>query len=258
MSAREVIEVSDEGAVRLIAFDRPQVKNAFNVDLYRATTSALADATTEESVHAVVLTGRGSAFSSGQDLREMAEIVAGTGPPGIEKGFRGMLDAVAACTKPLLAAVNGPAIGLGFTVLAHCDLVLVAESARLRVPFAELGVPAEAASSYLFPARMGWQEAARLLLLSEWITGKEAVQLGVALRVCPDDLVLGETMEIARRIAAMPADAVREIKRLMWAAHGDAVTAARAREDDAFRRMIEAMAARGGGLGPLAPPAGAC
>jgi len=152
-----VLDISDDDGVRILAVDRPDVRNAFNFPLYRAVTEAVADATADPATRVVVLTGRGTAFTAGQDLQEMAEIAAGTAPPGIEKGFRGLLDAVDRLDKPLLAAVNGPAIGLGFTILAHCDLVLVAESARLRVPFAEMGVPPEAASSYLFPVLMGRQ-----------------------------------------------------------------------------------------------------
>jgi enoyl-CoA hydratase/carnithine racemase len=232
------VEVTHDGGVCLVAFDRPERRNAFDFPMYQAVTAALDDAAADPAVGAVVLTGRGGTFSSGQDLAEMAAIVAGSGPPGVETGFRGMLEAVGRLPQPLLAAVSGPAVGLGFTLLAHCDLVLVGESARLRVPFAELGVPAEAGSSFLFPLRMGWQQAARLLLTSEWIGADEAVALGVALRACPDDRVLDETMALARRVAALPAAAVREIKRLMWAPHLEALAAARAREDDAFRRLL--------------------
>lgn len=239
-----MIDLHDTDGVRIVTFDRPEVRNAFDFAMYRATTEALAAAGADDSVRAVVLTGRGGAFSSGQDLAEMASIAAGDGPPGVEKGFRGMLDAVGAFDKPLLAAVEGPAVGLGFTLLAHCDLVLVAESARLRVPFAELGVPAEAASSYLFPLRMGWQQAARVLLTAEWVTAAEAVTLGMALRVCPDGRALEETLALARRIAAFSPTAVQEIKRLMWAAHTDAVRQARAREDDGFRRLLGSLAGR--------------
>ncbi len=254
-----VIDLADDGAVRVITFNRPHVRNAFDFSMYRAVTGALADAATDSAVRSVVLTGGGGSFSSGQDLDEMAAIAAGHGPPGVEAGFRGLLDAVAACPKPLLAAVTGPAVGLGFTLLAHCDMVLVGDSARLRVPFAELGVPAEAASSYLFPLRMGWQQAARLLLTGDWVSGREAVELGMALQVCPDDRVVEHTVALARRVAALPPDAVQAIKRLMWAAHADAVRAARAREDDAFRHALAAMATgvdrgsvRPGAAGPVA------
>ncbi len=230
-----MLDVSDDDGVRVLAFDRPDVRNAFNFPLYRAVTEAIADATVDPAVRVVILTGRGSAFTAGQDLKEMAEIAAGTAPAGIEKGFRGLLDAVDRLDKPLLAAVNGPAIGLGFTILAHCDLVLVAESARLRVPFAEMGVPPEAASSYLFPVLMGRQAAARILLAADWVTADEAVELGIAVQVSPDDRVLDDTVALARRIAGFPPAAVQAIKRLLRAPHAAAIHEARAREDEAFR-----------------------
>src|SRR5271166_5084511 len=127
--------------------------------MYEGVTAGLRDADADESVGAVVLTGRGTAFTSGQDLAEMAAIATGTAVAGAGRGFMGLLDSLCDISVPLLAAVNGVAVGLGFTLLAHCDLVLVDARARLRVPFAELGVPAEAASSLLFPAAMGWQQA---------------------------------------------------------------------------------------------------
>ena len=233
-----MLDVRDDGGVRVVTFDRPEARNAFNFALYRAVTVAVEEAATDEGVRAVVLTGRGTAFTSGQDLGEMAEIAAGTAPPGIEKGFRGLLDAVEGLDKPLLAAVNGPAVGLGFTLLAHCDLVLVDESARMRAPFAEMGVPPEAASSYLFPLRLGWPQAARVLLAAEWLSAAEAVQLGLALRVCPDGRVVEETLVLARRIAGYPPAGVREIKQLMRAPHTDAIRRARAAEEDGFRRLL--------------------
>lgn len=230
-----MLDVSNDDGVRVLAFDRPDVRNAFNFPLYRAVTEAIDDATADPATRVVVLTGRGSAFTAGQDLKEMAEIAAGAAPAGIEKGFRGLLDAVDRLDKPLLAAVNGPAIGLGFTILAHCDLVLVAESARLRVPFAEMGVPPEAASSYLFPVLMGRQAAARVLLAADWVTADEAVELGIAVQVSPDDRVLDDTVALAHRIAGFPPAAVQAIKRLLRAPHAAAVHEARAREDEAFR-----------------------
>ena len=108
----------------------------------------------------------------------------------------------------------------------------------MRVPFAELGVPPEAGSSYLFPARMGWQQAARVLLCSEWVTAPEAVDIGIALRVCPSGTVVEESLTLATRVAAYPPEAVREIKALMHAAQDDAIRGARSREDDAFRRLL--------------------
>jgi enoyl-CoA hydratase/carnithine racemase len=207
----------------------------------------------------VVLTGRGAAFTSGQDLAEMAAIATGTAVAGAGQGFSGLLACVNALSVPLLAAVNGAAVGLGFTLLAHCDLVLVDARARLRVPFAELGVPLEAASSVLFPAAMGWQQAARVLLTSDWVSADELVELGLALQTCEPGTVLDETVALAARIAAHPRGATRAITSLLRAARRDAVEAANRREQAAFARLL-GTAAGGGTLADFAtktpaPPA---
>lgn len=242
-SAREPVtehrvEIEDGDGVRLIAFDRPDVRNAFDAAMYEAVSAALSDALVEDGVRSVVITGRGKAFTAGQDLREMAELAAGNGGPDGGSGFRRLMEVVVSFDKPLLAAVHGVGVGLGCTLLAHVDLVLLDEGARLRVPFAELGVPPEAASSWLLPERLGWQRAAALLLASEWIDAREAVAVGLALRVCPEGTVLAETMELARRVASYPAHATREIKRLMMAPRAGEIGAARVREESAFAALF--------------------
>ncbi len=186
-----VVEDDDAAAVRIVRFNRPEARNAFDAALYEGVTQAITDAALSSEVHVVVLTGAGSAFSAGQDLKEMARIVTGQATPEAAKGFRGLLDAVGSFQKPLLAAVNGVGVGLGFTLLAQCDLVLMADDARLRVPFAELGVPPEAASSYLFPRTMGWQRAAHLLFTGTWMGAREAVDAGIALAHHPAGVVAG-------------------------------------------------------------------
>ena len=196
------IDIEDDAGVRLITFDRPEVRNAFDAAMYRAVTDALVGALGDDRVRAVVLTGRGKAFTAGQDLREMAALAAGRGRRATGIGFPALLDAVVSFDKPLLAAVHGVGVGLGCTLLGHVDLVLIDEGARLRVPFAELGVPPEAASSWLCRPRMGWQRAAAMLLASEWIDAGQAVESGLALRVCPSGTVLEETLTLARRIAS--------------------------------------------------------
>jgi enoyl-CoA hydratase/carnithine racemase len=208
-------------------------------------TAALREADGDEAVNAVVLTGRGGAFSSGADLHEMAAIATGTVVDGSDRGFQGLLDTLGSIEVPLLAAVSGVGVGLGFTVLAHCDLVLVDEGARLRVPFAELGVPPEAASSVLFPAVMGWQQAARVLLTSDWVDAEELVQLGLALRTCAPGAVLDETVALAIRVAAHPRAATRAITSLMRVARRDAVELANRREQAAFGQLLGAAVATG-------------
>jgi enoyl-CoA hydratase/carnithine racemase len=257
-----VIELIDVGAVRVVQFNRPEARNAFNAALYEAVSAALDDAMRSAEVHVVVLTGRGTAFSAGQDLKEMAAIVAGEAPPEAARGFRGLLDVVQHFEKPLLAAVNGVGVGLGFTLLCHCDLVFMADEARLRVPFAELGVPPEAGSSFLLPATMGWQRAARVLFTSDWVSAAEAVDAGVALAHYPSARLLEETMNVAQAIASQPVDAVMAIKRLLLASRATQVAAARAREEAAFPDLLGSGANTAaldrflGGAGAWPSPAG--
>jgi enoyl-CoA hydratase/carnithine racemase len=240
------VDVSDTDGVRLVVFDRPEARNAFDLAMYRAVTAALVEAEASEDVGAVVLTGRGTAFTAGQDLREMAALASGTADPEAGGAFPALLEVVQSYPLPLLAAVNGVGMGLGLTLLAHVDLVLIDETARLRAPFAELGVPPEAGSSLLLPQRMGWQRASLALLGSEWIDAGQAVASGLALRSVPAGAVVDETMVLARRIAAFPHRATREIKRLMLDGQRQAVAAARSREESAFAALFADPAANPG------------
>ena len=235
MSDELVLTDDPRPGVRLLTLHRPAARNAFDSALYRATAAALDEARADDAVKVAVLTGAGPAFSAGQDLDEMARIAAGE---PIESGFPVLLEALQAFDKPLVAAVNGPAVGIGFTMLPHCDLVLAAESARFRTPFAEMGVPPEAASSYLFPATMGWQRAAEVLFTSPWLSAEEAVACGVARRVVPDGELVAEALALAERVAAAPLQALRAIKSTMLAARADAVAAARRREERAFAEVL--------------------
>lgn len=232
-----MIDVSDEGAVRLLRIDRGGRKNAFDQALYLGLADALRAAADDDAVHVVVITGTGDAFSAGQDLAEMAELAAGTAT-GPSNGFPALLGALESFPKPLIAAVNGVAVGLGMTMLPHCDIVLVADTARLRVPFSEMGVPPEAGSSVMFADVMGWQQAAELLFTSRWITAAEAVQMGLALRVVPADELAASAAELAQAIAARSPWAVQTAKRLMIEGRGTRVQDARRREDAAFAELF--------------------
>jgi enoyl-CoA hydratase/carnithine racemase len=242
----ERIRVDDRGHVRILTFDRPEARNAFDVAMYRAAAAALAGARDDPDVRAVVITGTGTAFSAGQDLNEMRAFASGTAETDGASGFPVLLDIVQCFPKPLLAAVNGVAVGLGFTILAHCDLVVVADEARFKVPFTELGVPAEAGSTYLFPMRMGWQRAAKVLFTSEWLTAEDVVAAGIAIDRCPGDQVLARTLELAEHIASMSPDAVQAIKRLLVEAHLPHVVAARRREEAAFAELLPRLAGEAG------------
>jgi len=244
-----VLRIEDHDRVRVLTLDRPEALNAFNRALYQAACDALVEAGQDPGVAVVVVTGNGRAFSAGQDLFEMAALGnprdrPGSGPSGEgrDSAFPLLVDTLASFPKPLLAAVNGIGVGIGFTLLAHCDLVLIAEGARLRTPFTALGVAPEAASSALFPQRMGWQRAAWVLLSSEWIDAAEAVESGIAWRVCPAGSLLSETLEVAGRIARMPIPSLVATKRLMLDTRTPVVQRARRLEDEAFAELLGAPA----------------
>jgi enoyl-CoA hydratase/carnithine racemase len=231
-----MLRIDDHGRVRVLTLDRPEVKNAFNTALYDTTAAALAEADGDPGVAVVVITGSEGAFCAGQDLTEMADLVGGG--DGAGHGFAPFMDALTAFTKPLIAAVNGVGVGLGFTIVGHCDLVLVSEEARFKTPFTSLGVAPEAASSYLFPLLAGWQDAAHILFTSRWVSGAEAVDLGLAWRLCSPEDLMTETLAVAGEVAAMPVASLIATKRVMTAARSDAIAAARRREDAEFSTLI--------------------
>lgn len=231
----------------MCTINRIERRNAFDQQHYHALADALADAATDYGVHVVVVTGTGSAFSAGQDLQELAALASGSGEQSNEGqgslGFPRLLEQLETFPKPLLAAVNGDAVGVGMTMLLHCDIVIVADEARLRLPFSEMGVPPEAGSSALLPDAVGWQNAAEMLFTSRWIGGTEAVALGLALRALPQDRVLADTLALAHQIAQQSPWAVQTAKRLLLDARGDRSRQARRREDAAF---VELFAGRSG------------
>jgi len=233
---RQSLREETKDGVRTLVFDRPEARNAFNAQQYRLLKEALDRAADDDSVKVVILTGEGEAFTAGQDLAEMALPAAGA--TGGEHPFGACLDRVISFDKPLLAAVNGVGVGLGLTILLHCDVVYIAKGARLRVPFVSLGVVPEAASSYLLPLRVGAQAAAEILFTADWVSSERAVEIGLAARELPREQLLPEMYALAARIAQHPIGSLRHTKRLVRACDMDAIRAARAREDAAFRERI--------------------
>jgi enoyl-CoA hydratase/carnithine racemase len=231
-----LLEITDGEGVRLVRWNRPEALNALNDELWDATTAALVSAQADPELRCVVLTGTGRAFTAGQDLGEMMA------PPdhGDDElhGYRGLIPVLEAFDKPLLGAVNGLGLGIGATLLPYCDIVWIAEGARLKVPFVTLGVTTEAAGSLLLPQRMGWQAAAHFIFTAGWMSAEEVVAAGLAWKVSAPEALLDDVMVVAREIGAMPVDSLQTTKRLMVAARLDAVRAARAREDAEFVRMV--------------------
>jgi enoyl-CoA hydratase/carnithine racemase len=221
-AAGTVLRVSDDDGVRVLTLDRPEARNAFNVELYDAVRRALQAASADGDIGAVLITGAGEIFSAGEDLKEGK-------PSDLGRGFVPFAKTLASFDKPLIAAVNGPAVGVGVTMLLHCDLVLVSEAARLCTPFVKLGIVPEAASSLLLPARIGPQAAAHMLFTGQWVTAEESVATGH---------LLEQSQAVATAIAKMPMDAVMATKQLLLAARSDAVTAAFDRELGELVRLL--------------------
>lgn len=234
--------VADDNRVRTLTLNRPDALNAFNEALYDATTEALNGAADDPEVAVVVITGTGRAFSAGQDLAEMqARITDPDFTPG-KYGFPGLIDALARFPKPLICAVNGVGVGLGATILGYADLAFMSTTARLKCPFTSLGVAPEAASSYLLPQLMGRQNAAWLLMSSEWVDAAEAQRMGLVWKVCEPEELLSETRRHAETLAAKPVSSLIAVKQAMAEPVRPEIAAARAREDAYFAEMMGAAA----------------
>lgn len=221
----KVLQLLDDDGVLLVTLNRPHKKNAFDDEQWDGLAEALMEARKDPGVAVVVLTGAGSDFSSGQDL---GAFNASPEPraDGKASGYFGCVESLFDFDKPLLAAARGIAVGGGCTLLVACDVVYLGESARLRLPFANLGLVPEIASSYTLQSAIGRQRAAELFFTAEWIDAARALEVGMAARVFPDDRVLDEMLAKAREMAQWPVSALQEIKRTLMAPHRSGVRAA--------------------------------
>lgn len=241
-SSDSVLIAEKIGRVQLLKLNRPDALNAFNDDLYDAIRSALDEAASSPDVAVVVMTGEGRAFSAGQDLAELES--PRRHEDGLAHGFPPFIECVEAFPKPLMVAVNGIAVGIGLTLLPHCDLVLIADDARLRAPFVSLGVTAEAGSTHLLPETIGWQESAHLLYTASWLDAARAVEIGIAWRSVPREKLLDSALEVAGEIAQMPIASLVATKKLLLDGRLGAVRAARDREIVTFASLVRGPANR--------------
>lgn len=233
-----VNQVAD--GVATIALSRPAKKNALTAPMYQAMADALRAFEADPSVRCIVVHGSAEAFTAGNDLEDFLKAP----PLGDDAPVFQFLTALPACSKPLVAAVAGPAVGVGTTMLLHCDLVYAADNARFALPFSQLGLCPEAASSLLLPMVVGHQRAAEKLLLGEPFGAEEAREMGLVNKVLPAAETIGYALAQAAKLARLPAASLRATKRLMKQGLGDAV-AQRMRDEGAeFRAMLTAPAAR--------------
>jgi enoyl-CoA hydratase/carnithine racemase len=233
------IQTSQTDGILTVTFNRPEKKNALTGAMYNAIADALEAAETDSAVRVVVFTGNGGAFTAGNDLKDFLD-----NPPQGENSpvFR-FLRAISTASKPLVAAVTGVAVGVGTTMLLHCDLVYIGAGAKLSLPFVNLALVPEAAASLLLPATIGHHRAAELLMLGEPFDAETAKAYGIANAIFPDARVLAEAMQVAAKLAAKPPTALKLTKQLMRRSRGD-VAEQMAAEGVHFRAQLQSAEAR--------------
>ena len=236
----EVVRTQDAGRIRIVTMNRPDRLNAFNLDMIVSLCRTLEMAAADDGVHVVLLTGAGRAFSSGADLDGMgkSQPAQQDGPSSGAEGFDRLQVVLEAFPKPLVAAVNGLGVGFGFTILGYCDFAFVAQSARLRTPFSQLGLSPEGSSSYIFPLRMGWAAAARALMLGDWFSAEELVRTGLAQEVVADDRLLDTATAFANRLAECPLQSLVATKGLMLQSHLGNMQHTRGLESASLKRLL--------------------
>jgi enoyl-CoA hydratase/carnithine racemase len=223
-----------------IEIARPEKKNALTQAMYQAMADALRAAQADPAVRAVLITGQPGIFTSGNDLEDFMQ----RPPQGPESPVFRFMRALIDCDKPVIAAVTGAAIGIGTTMLLHCDFVFVSDEARLAMPFVSLGLVPEFASSLLVPQRMGHVRAAEKLLLGDPFTGAEAVECGIANAVLPAAEVVNHARRVAERFRHLAPAAVRESKALMRAPLREQTLAVIAAEGEVFGQRLRSPEAR--------------
>ena len=233
-----ILQIDDENRVRTLTLNRPDVLNAFNEALYEATAEALHQAAEDADVAVVLLTGAGRAFSAGNDLNEMQARI--TDPAMANQGshFTTMIDALSRFPKPLICAVNGVGVGIGTTILGYADLAFMSSTARLKCPFTSLGVAPEAASSYLLPRLIGRQNAAWMLMSSEWVSAQEALTMGMVWKVCEPDELLDEARRHAEILASRSIPSLIAVKQSMVEPTLPHIAAATERENAHFAQLL--------------------
>lgn len=216
MSEHIVVEVKDQ--VQILRLNRPERKNALTQAMYAAMADAIASAEQDSNIRCTLITGNSECFTAGNDLSDFAAGAMGefeTSPVGR------FLFGLVAAEKPVVVAANGPAIGIGTTLLLHCDLVFAGENTAFQMPFASLGLCPEGGSSVLLPEWLGRVRASELLMLGGVFDAPKALELGLINRVCDPAATESEAMDACRKLTAQPPAALRATKRLINGRNGD-------------------------------------
>ena len=220
--------------VATIEIARPEKKNALTAVMYQAMADAITTAGSTPEVRAVLISGQPGIFTSGNDIEDFMSRPRQDDDAPVFQFMR----ALVTCDKPVIAAVTGAAIGIGTTLLLHCDFVYVSDEARLAMPFVSLGLVPEFGSSLIVPLLMGHARAAEKLLLGEPFTGADAVECGIANAVLPAGEVMNHARRVAERFNALPPGAVRETKTLMRRARAQSTLETIAAEAELFAKCL--------------------
>ena len=229
----KIISESRDGILR-IEINRPDKKNALTAAMYQAMADAIKAAEGDSKVRVVLIHGKADLFTAGNDLQDFLD----NPPRDDNRPVFQFLYGISQAQKPIVAAVAGVAVGIGTTMLLHCDLVYAAPNARLQLPFVNLGLVPEAASSLLLPALLGYQRAAELLLLGEPFTAQKGKEIGLVTEVVPEDQLYDTAMAQAKKLAGKPAASLRLTKKLMKLGHMDAVAQRIKLESDHFGERL--------------------
>ena len=235
----DIITERTDGILR-VELNRPAQKNAMTASMYTTLADTFGASAKDEAVRVVLLQGAGDAFCAGNDIGDFLKNPPGTG----ESPQSALMSALIGFEKPIVAAVQGAAIGGGATMLTHCDFVYAGESATFKLPFIDLALVPEFGSSYSIPARIGHLRATELFLLGQPFGAVRAAELGLVTRVVPDKQLFATAMEIAKKLAAKPAGALRASKRLLKQGFIDQVKAAAKVEGREFSERLRSSEAK--------------
>ena len=235
----DLVKVELTDGVRVVTMNRPDKKNALTQDMYAAMADAVASADDDPDVKAVVITGSEDIFTSGNDLNDFLNAPINDDETPVWRFLR----AIAETSTPLIAAVNGAGVGIGTTMLLHCDFVYANKDARFHMPFINLAVVPEAASSLLLPRCAGYRKAAELLMLGEPFDAEEAAAAGVISAIAEGKSELDMAMETARKLAAKPPAALRQTKSLLRGENQSMIERLKI-ESDAFKVCLTSPEAR--------------
>jgi enoyl-CoA hydratase/carnithine racemase len=231
----EHIKIESKDNILTLTLARPDKKNALTNVMYGVLADALLAAETDPAARVIVIRGEGDMFTAGNDVGEFAAMA--TGAFKGERHVARFLQAIARASRPLVAAVQGRAVGVGTTMLLHCDFVVLAEDAQLSTPFVNLALVPEAASTLLMPLRIGYARAYEMFTLGEPLDAKTALHAGIANRVVPLDRLHAEAAAIAQRLARLPAGSLAATKRLMR--NPDVLAAQMAAESECFAERLK-------------------